>query len=299
METLKYKALLAAVDTGSFRAAGEQLGYTPAAIFNMVNSVENDLGIAILKRGHFGVELSTCGEELISQIRDVVRVDDTLKGKALDITGLVSGKVSIGAYFSISAHFLPEVFSIFHSDFPNVEIDLHEGGYQSLEKMRKESLFDFCITASGENKDMDWIPLFDDEMFAVVPPGHRFESLTSINIEDCLKEDFIMPANGKDHDVEKLFGEYFGRLNICFKTMENYSTLAMVEKGMGISVMNSLITKRLNFRVKYVPFQPREFIHFGISIPSLKMASPAAKKMVAYIIDQADRFVLSHPGEPK
>ena len=184
MDTLKYRALLYAVDTGSFRAAAEKLGYTTAGIFNMVNSVEGELGVAILNRGHFGVELSSSGEELIRHIREVVRMDDLLKGRALDMTGLVTGRVSIGAYFSISAHFLPEIFSRFHRDFPGVEIDLHEGGYQSLESMRKESLVDLCISASGDCKDADWIPLFDDEMFAVVPPEHPLADAESVSLED-------------------------------------------------------------------------------------------------------------------
>ena len=290
MDTLKYRALLYAVDTGSFRAAAEKLGYTTAGIFNMVNSVEGELGVAILNRGHFGVELSSSGEELIRHIREVVRMDDLLKGRALDMTGLVTGRVSIGAYFSISAHFLPEIFSRFHRDFPGVEIDLHEGGYQSLESMRKESLVDLCISASGDCKDADWIPLFDDEMFAVVPPEHPLADAESVSLEDCLKEDFIMPANGKDHDVETLFGKRFRELKIRYKTLENYSALAMVEKGMGISVMNRLITRRLDFRVKYIPFHPQRFLHFGILIPSINLASPAAKKMIEYIKKEAELF---------
>ena len=267
MDTLKYRALLYAVDTGSFRAAAEKLGYTTAGIFNMVNSVEEELGVAILNRGHFGVELSSSGEELIRHRREVVRMDDLLKGRALDMTGLVTGRVSIGAYFSISAHFLPEIFSRFHRDFPGVEIDLHEGGYQSLESMRKESLVDLCV-----------------------PPEHPLADAESVSLEDCLKEDFIMPANGKDHDVERLFGKRFRELKIRYKTLENYSALAMVEKGMGISVMNRLITRRLDFRVKYIPFHPQRFLHFGILIPSLNLASPAAKKMIEYIKKEAELF---------
>ena len=152
---------------------------------------------------------------------------DLLKGRALDMTGLITGRVSIGAYFSISAHFLPE---------------------------------------------------------------HPLADAQSISLEDCLNEDFIMPANGKDHDVETLFGKRFRELKIRYKTLENYSALAMVEKGMGISVMNRLITRRLDFRVKYIPFHPQRFLHFGILIPSINLASPAAKKMIEYIKKEAELF---------
>ena len=65
MDTEKCKVLLRAVDTGSFTAAAEELGYTPSGVTHMMNALEEDLGIVLLRRSRSGVTLTEAGKELI------------------------------------------------------------------------------------------------------------------------------------------------------------------------------------------------------------------------------------------
>ena len=50
MNISKYKALLAAVDMGSFSAAANKLGYTQSGLTHMMNALEDELGFSILQR---------------------------------------------------------------------------------------------------------------------------------------------------------------------------------------------------------------------------------------------------------
>ena len=70
---------------------------------------------------------------------------------------------------------------------------------------------------------------------------------------------------------------------IEFSTIENFSALAMIECGLGISIMNEGITLgRLN-QVVMTPLEPPQHITIGIEIPSLKTGSPATRKMISYL----------------
>ena len=51
MESKKVKALLTAIKSGSLTAAAAELGYTQAGLTQMMNSLENELGINLLIRG--------------------------------------------------------------------------------------------------------------------------------------------------------------------------------------------------------------------------------------------------------
>ncbi len=48
MDFKKCEALLAAIDTGSFTKAAEQLHYTPSGISHMMTNLEAELGFPLL-----------------------------------------------------------------------------------------------------------------------------------------------------------------------------------------------------------------------------------------------------------
>ena len=55
MDFKKCEALLAAIDTGSFTKAAEQLHYTPSGISDMMTNLEAELGFPLLYRSKTGV----------------------------------------------------------------------------------------------------------------------------------------------------------------------------------------------------------------------------------------------------
>ena len=283
METKKYEAFLCSVETGSFTAAAEKMHFTPAGISHMVDSLEESLGLVLLNRGKYGVSLTHSGRLCIDQIRNIVRSEQLLKEHAARILGLLKGKVTVGAYYSVASHWLPAVFRSFLEDYPDVQIELKEGGHQLLEKWMSESQVDFCIYTRDPSSVLEWYPLKSDELVIAVPESHPFAKLDEVTLEMCEKEKWIIPAAGRDYDVTDVLGSRIRKFDIQFTTIENYSAIAMVEQGLGISMMNRLITRGLDFKVSYISLKPRQYVQFGIAVPSLKTASPAAGMLISYI----------------
>ena len=60
-------------------------------------------------------------------------------------------------------------------------------------------------------------------------------------------------------------------------------TIAEAAKLLGISLNQRLIAKDWHGRVKKIPFEPPQYIHLGLAVPSLRESSPAAKKFITYI----------------
>lgn len=283
MDVKKYEALLYSLDLGSFSAAAEALRYTPAGISRMVDAVEASLGFAVLKRSFTGVCLTPSGEKIINEIRSIVKNEHMLCQHASELNGLVSGDITVGAYYSIATHWLPEVFIKFLHDYPNINIKLREGGHQLLNTWMSESDIDFCMYSFDPNIECKWFPLQKDRMAAVVAENHPFAKRKSVTLDECCKEPFIMPASGSDFDIMSILKQRTDKLNIRFSTVENYSALAMVESGLGISIMNELITKGLTRRIALVPLDPPQTISLGIAAPSMQAVSPAARKLIEYI----------------
>ncbi|MFQ8603052.1 MAG: LysR family transcriptional regulator [Anaerovoracaceae bacterium] len=290
METARCKAFLAAVETGSFSKAAGVLNYTPSGVSQLVSALEKDMGFPLLTRNKKGVAVTENGKKMIPAIRNFILQEERIYQISSEINGLVSGEVTIAAYSSIAAHWLAGVIKDFQEDYPQVNIRLREGIRQEVIKWIDEKAADAGFLSYKEDMEYHWIPLAKDEMVAVFPKNHQCAFRESYDIMDCENEDFIMPALGHDDDVTELFNKYKLNPNIKFSTLENFAAMSMIEKGLGMSIMNELIMRNWQCDVVKLPLNPPQHIVLGIALPSWHNASPAAKRFIKYSVERLQQL---------
>lgn len=284
METARCRAVLAAAETGSFSKAAEVLRYTPSGVNQLVTALENELGFALFRRNTKGVALTENGELLLPTIREFLRQEDRIFELSTEINGLLVGSVTIASYSSIAAHWLPEVIRVFQQDFPHVNIRLMEGIWQEVSGWLDERTADIGFFSYQEGMPYEWIPLAEDPMLALLPRNHPLAGADCYPLKRCEQDSFIMPALGCDDDVEALFARNHVDPNIRYTTIENFSAMSMVEQGLGVSVMNKLITEKRICDVAMIPIDPPASITLGAALHSRADASPAVKMFLKYAV---------------
>lgn len=290
MESARCKAFMYAADTGSFTKAAERLNYTPSGVSQLVGALENETGLTLLRRTRKGVTLTPDGEILLPAVREFLEKENRIYELAAEVKGLLVGSVTIAAYSSISTHWLPEVIRDFEQDYPQIEIRLMEGIRQEVTRWLDEKKADIGFLSYQEPMPYEWTPLDYDEMLAVLPKDHLYASKESYPLINCETDSFIMPALGRDDDVVSLFERNGIKLNIHFTTLENFATMVMIEKGLGMSVMNNLITEKWNCDVVKIPVDPPSRITLGLAVPSYKQASPAVKRFIKYAVERLKKI---------
>lgn len=290
MESARCKAFMYAADTGSFTKAAERLNYTPSGVSQLVGALENETGLTLLRRTRKGVTLTPDGEILLPAVREFLEKENRIYELAAEVKGLLVGSVTIAAYSSISTHWLPEVIRDFEQDYPQIEIRLMEGIRQEVTRWLDEKKADIGFLSYQEPMPYEWTPLDYDEMLAVLPKDHLYASKESYPLINCETDSFIMPALGRDDDVVSLFERNGIKLNIHFTTLENFATMAMIEKGLGMSVMNNLITEKWNCDILKIPVDPPSRITLGLAVPSYKQASPAVKRFIKYAVERLKKI---------
>ena len=166
----------------------------------------------------------------------------------------------------------------------NVKIKLMEGIWQEVSQWLDERVADIGFLSYQENMPYDWIPLADDPMLALLPWDHPLAKAEAYPLENCAKDRFIMPALGCDDDVEALFARGHIEPNICYTTLENFSAMSMVEQGLGVSVMNRLITQKRVCDIAMIPIDPPASITLGAALHSRTDTSPAVKMFLRYAV---------------
>ncbi|MBV7390439.1 LysR family transcriptional regulator [Enterococcus sp. ALS3] len=281
MDTRKYKVLLSVVDLGSFTKASEELGYTVSGISHMMNSLEEEIGFKILFRSKKGVTLSHDGAELLPILRSIIKLEEKYEQTLSEIHDLNQGTIHIGSYPSVANHWLPKIIKQFNQQYPKIKIKITEGVNQEIMRLLDEKRVDVGFASSQNTQNYTWIPLGTDPMIAVLPLDHPKANDKYYDLKDVEIDDFIVTAGGNDEDVSNLLRKYSLTPKIGYQTFENYSALAMIEEGLGMSVMNELITKGRNVNLAKKPLNPPAFIELGILLPK-DIVTPAVTKFVDY-----------------
>ena len=86
MDSKKLEILMTAIDLGSFSKASEVVGYTQSGLTHLVDSLERDIGLTLVRRDHNGITLTKEGETLIPSIREFLRANAKLENQIAAIT---------------------------------------------------------------------------------------------------------------------------------------------------------------------------------------------------------------------
>ena len=286
MDILKCKAFVTAADEGSFTAAGKIMGYTPSGISQLVAAMEKEFGFSLLMRKSNGVVLTREGEYIYPLAMEYIEKEAAIYKAATELSGMYKGNVMIAAYSSIAAQVLPQIIKDFSDLHPSVNIQIEEATKNKIDRMVTSGKADLSFSSRLSNKSFVWIPFAEDRMVAVLPQDHRDAGSTTYPIEKCRKENLIMPSEGDDADTRDLLKHHGIVPNIRLTTLENYTAINMVEKGLGIGIMNDGITKNWKTKTVIIPVDPPSSIELGITLPSLETAAPAVREFVLFAADK-------------
>ena len=80
-----------------------------------------------------------------------------------------------------------------------------------------------------------------------------------------------------------LLGLYHVRPDIRFTTWEDFAIMAMVEKGMGISILADLILRRIPYKIEIRPLEEPYYRSIGLAMQNRKNLTPAVQKFIEYL----------------
>ena len=273
MNINKYEVLIRTVDLSSLTKAAESLNLTQSAVSHIIAGLEEDFGFQLLIRSRSGTKLTSDGEMLIPYIRKILIINEQLERTASAIRGLDAGMIRIGTFSSVAVHWLPSVIKEFQLKYPKIEIKLYNGDYHDVNKWLADGSVDLGFITLPSVLDCEAVPLFEDRLMAVIPCDHRLANADRFPIKEMESETFISLLEDSDNDSRKALELVGIKPNIKFNTKDDYAIIAMVEKGLGVSIMPELLL---------------EGHHDGVKILEL---TPPASRMIAIAYPLS-----SHPG---
>ncbi|WP_321915111.1 MULTISPECIES: LysR family transcriptional regulator [unclassified Paraburkholderia] len=263
MDTGFLSNLLLVVESGSMAEAARRVGVTPAAIAQQIQTLERELGVALVMRAGRTVIPTEAGQRVVERARSLVRGFDELKALAQEQE--MGGELRVGTITSALLSVLPDVLARFAAAFPQVKLLIRAGTSTELFEALQRGELDVAIClhpAFALPKSYDW-HLLREEPIVVLAPAKlaRTDPHELLRREPFIRYDRAL-GGGKQAD------QYLRRAKIVPRELFELNSLMaialMVDRGLGVSLVPDIgtpLTKGLRLARLPLPeaTEPRRF----------------------------------------
>jgi DNA-binding transcriptional LysR family regulator len=198
MELDNLKAFLIVAETGSFSRAAEKLFLTQPAISKRISSLESELDTRLFDRIGHRINLTEAGKSLLPRAqRILIEVEDSRRAVA-NLTGSVSGPLSIGTSHHIGLHRLPPVLREFTQVYPQVHLNIEfmdsEAACNSV--LHGELELGIVTLPLENDPSLRLLPIWHDPLAIVVAPGHPLSKKKKIEARQLSEYPSVLPSSG-------------------------------------------------------------------------------------------------------
>lgn len=276
MNIKKYEVFVKTAELGSLTRAAEALDSTQSRISHVLSAMEEEYGFCLMRRNRSGVTLTEAGAMLLPGMEAIVRQNRELEAMIADIRNADAGTVRLGAFTSVAVHWLPGIIRAFQADHPRVELKMLNGDYADVEQWLQDGSVDLAFITLPAPENTKAIPLVEDELLAILPKGHPLASEPRIDAAWLGREPFISLPQSSDHDIHRALDSAGITPNIRYTTKDDYAMIAMVEQGLGVSIVPELLIRGRGQNVELRPLEPRATRTIALALPQ-GTASPAVE----------------------
>lgn len=277
---LKYIAFVKTIEKGSFTAAAESMNYAQSSVSKMIADLEKEWDMTLLERSKSGVCLTSSGEQILPLIRKLLNEYDNLQGQIHRINGLETGVVRIGTFASVAINILPGTFARLKVDYPGIEYEVLLGDYDEIEGWLGEGRVDCGFLRLPTIPGFETIELAQDEYKVVLPMGHPLAENEVVSIEELNGIPFLLLEHGGKTEVSDLLDSYQVKPDIAFTTWEDFAIMAMVERGLGVSILPDMILRCIPYRLEVRPLKVPYYRTIGLAFKDGRNLSPATEMFI-------------------
>ena len=247
--------------------------------------METELGFTLFNRGKNGVTMTSYGASLYPSIRAVLNSDEALQQSIARLNGLEKGKVKLGVFNSVCASLLPEILKGFMNQYPQIEVEVYQGTYDDVKEWLRTGQVDLAFLSNNCKEEFTLTELFKEPLLCITPtdwPEPAGGVMTPALMDG---QNFVVQWDATDAEMRQFLKKYGISTERRCHVIDDQSNVAMVEAGLGISIMPQLLLRHCNAHVKIYPIEPEEYRVVGLAVQRPTAMAPAVEQMFHHIVE--------------
>lgn len=291
MDLRRIRHFVVLAETLSFRGAAARLHMAQPPLSVSIQKLEAELGVQLFHRSNQGVSLTRRGEELLSEARQVLFHAGQLSTLARDAAAGIAGTLRIGFVGTTTYGMLQRLLPRFRSEYPGVDLDLRECTSIALLEQLETRALDIGLirTPILRPTPVEITVLEADEFVVALPRGHAMAAQGPLQLARLADETFVMYA------APNALGLLSAAMLACQsagfvpkvsqRAIQVQTVLALVETGLGIALVPSVMQRYVSERIVYRPLlglPPTAAVGLAIaSLPNTESPATAHFRRVA------------------
>jgi DNA-binding transcriptional LysR family regulator len=237
--------VLAVAEEESFTRAADRLRLAQPSLSRQVRLLEKELGVVLFNRGpgQGRVTLTPDGSALLPFMQRVVADVEATGAEARALSGMVRGRLAVGATPSLTTSLLAPALVEFHDTYPGIDLSVIEAGSHQLIPQVAAGEVDLALVVLPVTDPLVLTtPLFDDPLVLAVARDHPFAARRRVRVCDLDGLDLVMFREGYDLRAVTLAAcaEAGVEPHLVSEGGEMAGVLSFVAAGLGAAVVPAI-----------------------------------------------------------
>ncbi len=292
MDLKQLRALVGVAENGSFSAAADALHTVQSNVSAHIARLEAELGVTLIDR-HSG-RLTEEGELVAHRAR---RIQQELDSVAIDLaalSGRVTGTARIGMIGTTARWLLPQLLQLGAKRHPFLRLEVMEGTSTALDTPLLSGRLDIAVgTPSGIHSDIDFEPLFEEDLVAVVSSDDPLAAKDEVSLVELSQRPMLLPLPGTAFrsEVDAAAEQAGVRLKVTAEIDGTRLLASLTFDGHGPAILPATAVAqymRDTWRLIRIPELPRRTV--GLARRTKTLLSVPGRAVVEML------YVLTRPG---
>ena len=280
----------------SMSLAAEKLHVSQPAVSMQMRLLEEAIGMPLYEQLGRGIQLTDAGQDFLHYAGDAITQLKHLEDAMAQRRGLGKGRVEL-AFASTAKYFVPMLLVCFRKQFPDVEVVLQIHNRENIMNLLARNEIDLVIMGHApESIDCQATAFATNPLGMISAPEHPLSRRRRAPLSILNGQEFVVRESGSGtrQAMERLFSEHGITPRIVMEMPSNETIKQAVMAGMGLSFL-SLRTIRHELSSGHLTLLDIEGLpivrHWYVTHLSTKRLSPAAKRLKAFLIDEAGPLI--------
>jgi len=257
MELRQLEYLVAVAEEANFTRAAQRVHISQSGVSAQIRQLEHDLGATLIDRSGRTATLTQAGKAAVSYANQMLAAAAALRQSVAEVTGLLSGRLTVGMVTACTVTALFDALAAFHGDHPGVAVTLLEDNSATLtEHVRAGALDIALIGAAGSPPPaLAALPVVSERLVAAVQKTHFLSERSRLTLTDLADCPLICLPQGTG--IRTVFDQAVSaagvRLDVALEASAPAAVADLAARGLGVAILSETIAAahadRLHARV--------------------------------------------------
>ncbi len=269
--------------------AAEILGVAQPTLSRSIARLEAHYGVELFDRVGRGVRLNAFGRALLAHVDRALLELENADRELADLVGRAEARIGLGFLTTFGASIVPGLIGAFRSVRDTADFRLLQSPAPMLADRLLAGDIDLCLTSPRfDEANLAWEPLWEEELIALVPPGHAQANAAEIDLADLAFDPTI--ALKPNYGLRRSF-DAFARAagiapRIVFEGDEVATLVGLVGAGFGVALVPKGVERALGAAIPLRVRSPKCTRTIGVAWCRDRYLSPIAATFRDFTIDR-------------